>query len=195
MSITITGTLNESTRQINASLSITAGAKELFFSSNEVKYVQNTTVKTSVVSVTDYQGSPIVPANHLVKGDLIEFYVAGEISTGVNQQATLEIALGASVMKLSVENLPSNLNGMGFDLKAIIRIVSPTEAIMDGRTLIQTTQGVAAPVLRNLNSNGGSYVAIDTSIANTVNLSYQWATALAANILRVDICYAKLMRV
>ena len=88
----------------------------------------------------------------------------------------------------STETIPSNLSDKAFELCLCVRVISTgaTGTVYGiGNILIQTATGVAAPVFRVLKS--ATDVALDTTIANDIRVTYKWGAALTSNILRADI--------
>ncbi len=160
--------------------------------SNEIALIQNTAAETSVSAVADYQGSRNIVGGTALKGDIYKVFSTGSISTGNGQSTTLRVKIGSTVLIASTELLPNNLVDKGFIMQAEIRIVAGgVNGLVEltGVTFIQTTQGVATPVMRFLNAN--DLIPVDLSVDNLLDITYQWGTALAANVLKVknvDIC-------
>ena len=149
-----------------------------------------TTITNSTDEISQFSGSAlgskIFRANTLKVGDIIHLQTRVLVTTGVAQESTFRIGLGGVNIVTSVGTLPNNLSDayaeLDIQLKVLSLGVTGTVCCM-GRTFIHATTGISSTVMRPLVS--AIPIVIDTTIDNVVDLTYQWTTASAGNILEI----------
>lgn len=167
---------------------------------NQVLYVQtgtqtvaNTAAETSMLN--GGKGNLNFPANATHEADFIRIKLMGYVSCGATgREATLRVKYGAATIIESVFTLPSGLTEQLFDLEIVstVRSIGAEGTVfVQGRSIIRT--GTAGGVtMRELKTTAPA--VIDTTVPNTVALTYQWTTAAAANVLVVTNATIELMR-
>lgn len=153
------------------------GWKQPLYMSQSDKLIQNTTAETSS-GASQSRGSALLDPWFIDPMRLIEFRQFGVVSTGASG-VTLTVRLklaGGTIITLPLA-LPANMNNSYWELQG--KII--------GRTIGQNGTLVAC---MTLNGPGNASItpapiAVDTSVANQLDLTYQWSAAAAGNKLLV----------
>lgn len=160
---------------------------EIYFGSKELQTIENTTTETSQFNLTNAIGTTLVRANTLKVGDIYRIETKVLLSTGVSQVATQRVKFGGVLLLENSGTLPNSLTDNYAEIQLDLRVLtlgSTGTITVQGRSLIQSTTGISTVVMRSMFSP--SPVTINTTIDNTIDLTYQWAEALAANILKIN---------
>ena len=154
--------------------------------------ITNTTDELTMISGSAV-GSNVVAANQFVVGSTYMIDVIGRISTGAsNTDSTIKIKLDGVTLSATLGTVPANLTDAYFELRFVFTVrgtgVAGT-AIGQGRTLISPSSGIGNASIRRLAMT--IITAINTTQANAVDVTYQWATASASNSVTVTNAYIK----
>lgn len=151
-----------------------------------IQTITNTTVETTQFNGGGAIGSKVIAANSLGVGDIIRINTKVLLSTGVNQEATQGIYFGNVKVIEAIGTLPSNLveryAELEFDMKVLSIGENGTLCGM-GRTLINSITGINTVVMRQLVTQGA--VTVNTTIDNTIDLTYKWAVASLSNVCTI----------
>lgn len=162
---------------------IVAYGSGCIYSQTATVTVSNTTAETDLV--TTGVGSRTIPANSLVAGRTILVRTKGFMSTSGTQSATIRVKLGSVTLVTNPGNLPSGLNNDGFNSEFMFTIRStgsPGSGIGQGHTTILVS-GVSPTSGRSLTML--TPASINTTVDNTIAVTYQWANASTNNSITV----------
>ena len=151
----------------------------VLFIQNSSVTVANTTTETSLLGTG--VGSATLPANFAVAGRSIRVRSYGYISKTATPTATLRIKIGTVTIITSVGSLPSGLSNalVEFDFTFRFATIGATGTIIGQGSTKITSGAFVSSVGRALVMTAPA--TIDTTIANTLDVTYQWGTASASN--------------
>lgn len=154
--------------------------------------VTNTTSEQTLISASAI-GSNIVAANTLIVGQSYQITIVGKISTGAsNTDSTIKIKLDGTTLVATLGTIPTNLTDAYFELSFVFTVrgtgVAGT-AIGQGRTLISPSSGIGNANIRRLAMT--AITAINTTQANAIDVTCQWATASTSNSITATNAYIK----
>lgn len=159
------------------------------FSQTATQTITNTTDETTVF--TTGVGTLTIPANSMLVGRTIRVKMKGTLNTTGVPTTTLKIKFGSVTLISSSIALPTLATASPFDVEFDItcRTTGATGTIYSmGRTLVAVGSGTA--FIRGLDAGLDT---IDTTIANTLDATYQWDAASTDNILTLSIATVEVL--
>jgi hypothetical protein len=147
------------------------------------KVVANTLVETSFFN-GEHTGTKKIPDTYLDEFSQVQIRIFGTLSTVGTPQTTLRIYWNDLKLVESVGTLPNNMSNNYYDVfMDIVMGTGKTYLNLNGRTIFQTSSGVASSALRGFYNNQKAFTLADLY---DFNITYQWGTANAGNILKVQ---------
>lgn len=155
-----------------------------------VMYVQtasvtlaNSTTETSLIGAG--LGTLTLPANWATVGKTIRVRSHGYISDTATPSTTLKIKLGSVTLITSTGTLPSGLSNAGvlFEFDLTFRSVGATGAVIGQGTSRITSGAFVSSLARALVM--AAPATVDTTVPNTLDVTYQWGTASASNTITI----------
>ena len=143
--------------------------------------VANSTTETSMLGTG--VGSATLPANFAVVGRTIRVRSHGFISDTATPSSTIKIKLGSVTLITSTGTLPSGLSNaeVTFEFVFTFRSIGSSGTVI-GQGISRITSGAfVSSSARALVMTAP--VTIDTTIANAMDVTYQWGTASASNTI------------
>ena len=143
--------------------------------------VANSTTETSMLGTG--VGSATLPANFAVVGRTIRVRSHGFISDTATPSSTIKIKLGSVTLITSTGTLPSGLSNaeVTFEFVFTFRSIGATGTVI-GQGISRITSGAfVSSAARALVMTAPA--TIDTTIANAMDVTYQWGTASASNTI------------
>lgn len=141
--------------------------------------VTNTTAETSALAAV-CSGSRIIPANRLVRGTTITIRGGGVYTTPLLAPGTLTIRVklgGAVIATTNVTQLLGGMTAAAYDLSCTLMCRAPgASGLMAPIGGLNFATGAGGRVYSDL-LNSGADVQIDTTAANELDVTVQWATA------------------
>ena len=143
--------------------------------------VANSTTETSMLGTG--VGSATLPANFAVVGRTIRVRSHGFISDTATPSSTIKIKLGAVTLVTSTGTLPSGLSNaeVTFEFVFTFRSIGSSGTVI-GQGISRITSGAfVSSASRALVMTAPA--TIDTTVANAMDVTYQWGTASASNTI------------
>ena len=143
--------------------------------------VANSTTETSLLGTG--VGSATLPANFAVVGRTIRVRSHGFISDTATPSSTIKIKLGAMTLVTSTGTLPSGLSNaeVTFEFVFTFRSIGSSGTVI-GQGISRITSGAfVSSASRALVMTAPA--TIDTTVANAMDVTYQWGTASASNTI------------
>ena len=143
--------------------------------------VENSTTETSMLGTG--VGSATLPADFAVVGRTIRVRSHGFISDTDTPSSTLKIKLGSVTLITSTGTLPSGLSNaeVTFEFVFTFRSIGATGTVI-GQGISRITSGAfVSSAARALVMTAPA--TIDTTIANAMDVTYQWGTASTSNTI------------
>ena len=132
----------------------------------------NTTTETSIVG--SGVGSLTIPANHFVVGDSYHAKIGGEISAQTNDDITIRIKSGATVLATTgtINLSPTTNLGWECEIDFTIAAIGATGSICTNGNFAYTrnSAGLEGYVFQDVE-------AFDSTIANTLDITAEWGQA------------------
>ena len=132
----------------------------------------NTTTETSIVG--SGVGSLTIPANHFVVGDSYHAKIGGEISAQTNDDITIRIKSGATVLATTgtINLSPTTNLGWECEIDFTIAAIGATGSICTNGNFAYTrnSAGLEGYVFQDVE-------AVDSTIANTLDITAEWGQA------------------
>ena len=155
------------------------------FRSKEIKVISNTSAETTT-KATVYRGDSTIPANFINIGDKIVIKAMGYLSTTGTPTSTIRIKFNNTSLITNTSTLLLNMSNQYFDL--LVEIVCLDTGLngkffLCGRTIIQGGVGITTSSIRGLVNTSSN--TVDTTNKQLIDLTYQWGTASASNVLNV----------
>lgn len=153
------------------------------YSSLADKVIANTITETSMFN--GGAGS-LYLVHPISRGTVVRAYLTGYVSTGNTQQSTIRMKLSGTTIVESLGTLPSALDAVYFETEfvcTIREIGASGSVITQGRSLIAAAHGVSTSNIRAILSTAP--VSVDLSGFPMVDVTYQWASALAENSVTI----------
>jgi len=152
--------------------------------------IVSTAIETSIFQGATSQGSLSVPADSFVVGDSYHCKIAGEISCQNNSDINLRIKSGSTILATSGTLTLPSLSSRVFEIEMdfTIRQIGASgvaEIVTQGEINYVTTGGGGAWEGENFISVNNS--TFDTTIINTLDITWEWATASSQNSIMSDI--------
>jgi hypothetical protein len=154
----------------------------LLYSQIANKVLSNSTVETSMFNDTGAVGSRIILANTLKIGDIIKIKSYGILGDTGTPDATIKFYMNAVDLLSSTVTMEDYGQNIYFDLESYftIRVVGSTGKISGAsKTFFKNPTVVSAGAFRVL--QGATDITIDTTVNQTIDLTYKWGTASASN--------------
>ena len=153
----------------------------VLFSQTSSVTVSNTTTETSLLGTG--LGSATLPANFAAVGRSIRVRSYGYISNTATPSATLRIKVGSVTILTSTGSLPSGLSNalVEFDFTFRFETIGATGTIIGQGSTKITSGAFVSSVGRPLVMTADA--TIDTTIANALDVTYEWGTASASNTI------------
>lgn len=174
-------------------------AKKNIFTQLASKTVGSDGEEHSLLDVEHCAGSLLIPANSLKAGNTIRATIRGKISShSVAPTTTLKFKVGhieiiddvpTMVYVELIANaglLTANLNGIYFETNILItvRAIGTTgKMILDGNSFFKDAINISAGIQRVLM---GNEVTVNTSLDNTIDMTYLFDAANESNTITVD---------
>lgn len=162
------------------------------FSQTSSEIIKDTTSELTVFG--SGEGSLTIPANSLRVGDIIASFIAGEVDDSANPSITINLKLnGATIASTGSETLGTTGTGIHFGIESalIIRTIGPSgTAIAEGSFVTGTASGDHFGIS---NAPPGQF-SIDTTIAQTVDITVTWGIASESNAFTAQKAYVELIR-
>jgi hypothetical protein len=150
---------------------------------NEIRTIENTDVETDQMSTT-YFGSNIIKSNYLKVGSSIFLQTNGVLSTFNAQTATQKLKIGGNdIIVSSGFALPNGLTTINVELNLVVKILtigSTGTCVVCGGSKIYDP---ASTKYRQLTQSTPQL--INTTIDNTIQLTYRFEAINASNILKI----------
>ena len=143
--------------------------------------VANSATETSMLGAG--VGSATLPANFAVVGRTIRVRSHGFISDTATPSSTIKIKLGSVTLVTSTGTLPSGLSNaeVAFEFVFTFRSIGSSGTVI-GQGISRITSGAfVSSASRALVMTAPA--TIDTTVANAMDLTYQWGTASASNTI------------
>lgn len=173
--------LQEAFRNVYLVLENLANANTLSFCQTASATVSNTTTETTVVS--SGSGSTNIQANFMQAGKKFRVKGSGYYSNTVTPTLRMRVKIG-TVTVLDSTAFTTSLGAANnqWDLEGVItcRSVGASGTVIGQGTVSFNTSGTTAQIVQMVNT---STATVDTTIANTVDLTVQWGTASASNTI------------
>lgn len=152
--------------------------------------IVSTAIETSLFQGATSEGSLSVPANSFSVGDSYHCKIAGEISCINNSDIDLRIKSGSTILATSGTLTLPSLSSRVFEIEMdfTIRQIGASgvaEIITQGEINYVTTGGGGTWEGENFISVNNS--TFDTTIINTLDITWEWATASSQNSIMSDI--------
>jgi hypothetical protein len=171
------------------------GVTNSVFRQTSTVTVANTTAETSIVG--SGLGSNSIASNVLQAGMCIRVSGSGVYSTLAVLPGNLTINIkfgGVTISTTTITNLLLGAANAGFDYTAIINVnssgVSGSAQMAGQFAYLAALSG--SRLFGDLN-NSGNAQTLNTTIANTVGVTCQWATASASNTLKSTVCVVEVL--
>ena len=163
---------------VNGATSYLSG---VIFNQNSSVTVANTATETSLLGTG--LGSATLPANFATVGRSIRVRSYGYISNTATPSAALRIKVGSVTILTSTGTLPSGLSNalVEFDFTFRFATIGATGTIIGQGSTKITSGAFVSSVGRPLVMTAPA--TIDTTIANTLDVTYQWGTASGSNTI------------
>ena len=162
---------------VNGATSYMSG---VIFNQTSSVTVANTTGATNLLGTGI--GSATLPANFATVGRSIRVKSYGYISTGAaNTSATLRIYVGPNPILTSTGTLPSGLSNALVEFDFTFSLVATGKIIGHGSLKITPSGAFGSSVGMALVMTAPA--TINATIANALNVTYQWGTASASNTI------------
>ena len=145
--------------------------------------VGNTTTETTVASTG--VGSLVIPANTLAVGAAFRITVIGTYDRATGT-LTLRSKFGATTFCSTSAASP----GAGNNTSFLLRIDGTVRTAGAGGTLFSNGYFIGVSPLPTTNT---ATTALDTTVANTLDISCQWSAVAAANTMTVQIITFELL--
>jgi hypothetical protein len=168
--------------------------------------VANTTTQTSLFTGATFRNVPglttqslTIPANSLMAGDMIDIDLWGVVSAADAVELTIKVLLGSTVVLASnAVGFTTSVTSNEFYPSVPIRIRFPSvgsSGTCAGHGQIQAVMSasgnnLAAIVLYNAGGTSGpagtgALTAIDTTVAQTLDVQVSWSAAAAGNTIQL----------
>lgn len=146
------------------------------------KVISNSAAELSLFNDTGARGSRVIPANTLKPGSVLRIRIDGIIGDTGTPTATIRVKIGSSVLINNTATLTAF--GQNFYFESTIICTIRTDGVngtvcTNGTSIIKDPATVTTGLMRSLNTTAD--VAINTTIDNTFDLSYQFSAASALN--------------
>ena len=161
-------------------------SNSLLYNTTSIQTITNTVTETSQFNNTNAMWSRTIKANMLKIWDILNIRTRVLLTTGSGQDSTLRVKFWTVEVVASTGTLPNGLAGNYAELDFNMKILSlgTTGTLCGlGRTFIHTGSGISQVNMRPLVCPWS--ITIDTTISNTIDLTYQWANASTGNILEI----------
>lgn len=148
------------------------------------KVLSDSDVETSMFNDTGARGSRIIPANTLKVGDIIKIKSYGILGCTGTPTATLKFYMNAVELLASTVTMTNLGQNIYYDLEAYftIREIGVHGKVAGaGKTFFKDITVTSAGLFRAL--QGATDIEIDTTIDQTIDITYKWGTASASNNL------------
>lgn len=157
----------------------------MLFMGTADKTISNTNAETSAIPTGS--GTTILPANWWTVGRMVRVRGHGVYTTPAitGGTATVKVKLGSTVIaSVSTTALLVGASGAAFDLEVVItcRSVGASGSVVIGGN-VNYQVGAGSRVFDNLD-NGGAAVTVDTTVAQTVDVTVTWDTASASKVTK-----------
>ena len=152
------------------------------FTQTADRTIGNTTTETTMFSTG--VGSLSIPANTLVAGRTYRIKLKGYASGTNGDTSTIKVKIGSTELVSSTGNWQT-LTDIGFTLEFdfTCRTTGTTGTVAgNGFSLVSGGQGFSTVSMRALLAGTDT---INTTIANTIDLTYQWSDAKAGNTITI----------
>lgn len=151
--------------------------------------ISNSTNETTILG--SGVGSLVFPANNIFPGTVLKVGVSGQLQTTVLLPPTLRIRIylgsGNIVLDTTAQALLSISPARRFSLEAAITIreFSATAAVI-GNGIFNYNNGLTGAGVIEIPSNA---TTIDSTVSNTFNVTAQFGTAAANNVLTSEVAW------
>jgi len=157
------------------------------------KTITNTTVETTLFGTG--VGSLVIPANTFVAGSTIRLRMQGVISSPKDsaEEVTFKVYLGNTVLTQMTGNLFQGMEAAALiiDLLITCRSIGSNGTVMPAGAVIIEIRSVGYQSLIRLNSSNP--ISINTTIDNTLNLTFKWTAAKVANSITTNVSLVESM--
>lgn len=141
----------------------------------ENRTVGNTTVETDLIEPTTF------PVGNALTEKEVEMHWTGFVS-GVNTDtATVRVYLNTTKIIESVAAMPATFTNASFYADLLLTCRGGGKIIGQGRSVIYAGPGLITSYSRPLQML--SEITVDTTIAQTLRVTYQWSAAKAGNTI------------
>lgn len=166
----------------NIVIDIVEGADRFVYAQIANKVLSNSSVETSMFNDTGARGSRVILANTLKVGDIIKIKSYGILGDTGTPDATLKFKMNAVDLLASTVAMANYGQDVYYDLEAFftVRAIGATGKIAgSAKTFFKSPTVVSAGAFRVL--QGAVDIEIDTTIDQTIDVTYKWGTASASN--------------
>lgn len=147
----------------------------------------NSSAETTMISTLI--GNMIIPANTLVSGTNMYISAVGVFGTSLTTAAkfTINFKIGSTVLIAcqTLNNLVASLTNKGWEFSGTVtcRAAGSSGALYSQGKLSHVDTIATVSSLQGVTSGNTATAAVDTTIANTLDMTAQWSAADAANTI------------
>lgn len=187
LTLRATSFLEELVKDININTAIGS-----IFTQTADNVISNTVLESSLLGTG--VGSLVLPANFWVIGKTVSISIYGDfVDTGL---PTAEVRAKLGTVTIS-DSAPISLKGLSgvekwqCDILITCRSIGVTGTVQTAVTWeYETTTGSSAIERLDI---AGTLTAIDTTISSTLDVTYQWGTASASNVINSQISVVRVL--
>ena len=151
----------------------------LGFIQTATKSIANTITETSHFNDTGAIGSRTIPANTLRKGSLIRIHLLSDLTNLSTPTNVLKLKIGSTTIITSSNQLSVNTNSLA---ELYVELLVTTGGA-SGKVAVQGFTKVVGGTNPQRALMVTTPTDLNTTVANTLDITYAWGTANAANIL------------